>query len=236
MPYDELLNSVSDSILCKSLVHYATMIESASINLKSAIFKISSYIVKKVVNENNTNPLSNIYKAAILSLTTCNNAAEFIATIMQYESSVSMKQSNEFYDWNRSIEDVCRALGRILVLDDSLMTLTDFSTLQSVYNVLNSDVVPKVLPFETQKEMLNAMMRVKPLHDRKRGLAPRRSFHGYRESSSGSKLYNSGSVNLGNFRPFERPKELIIKPELFVRNWESGISLSNNDFLKELKI
>lgn len=171
--FEDLLNSVSDIVMCKSLVHYATMTETASTALLNSIYHVSTQIVSKVVkNENNRSPLCKIYKSALYNLCVCDFAIDFISVIANIEPSVATKSVYEFYDWNRSLEDVSRSLVRLLSSfvesTTNVSPITDCSTIQSVYNLLNCETVPKILPFVAQQEMMESMKRVRRVINQKR--------------------------------------------------------------------
>ena len=219
-----------ETIMCKSLVHYSVMLPTASTKLLDSIFGISSFIVRRVVNENNRNSLAKIYKYALTNLSVCPGATEFVRVIAESEPSVATKSVFEFYDWDRSIEDVCRSLGRMLIEEDTMVTLTDFSTLESVYNLLNCDVVPKVLPFTAQREMLDGMKRMtRASNARKKAF--RMSIYGPRESSAPMSQSNEPLAITCRLDPLRKPTELTMKPEIFAENWKCQFVMNPDEFL-----
>ena len=229
-PLEQFLPNVSETIMCKSLVHYSVMLPTASTKLLDSIFGISSFIVRRVVNENNRNSLAKIYKYALTNLSVCPGATEFVRVIAESEPSVATKSVFEFYDWDRSIEDVCRSLGRMLIEEDTMVTLTDFSTLESVYNLLNCDVVPKVLPFTAQREMLDGMKRMtRASNARKKAF--RMSIYGPRESSAPMSQSNEPLAITCRLDPLRKPTELTMKPEIFAENWKCQFVMNPDEFL-----
>lgn len=251
--FEDLLQSASDIELCKSLVHYATMIETASTKLLNAIYQISTMIVQTVKkNDNNSTSLVKIYKSALKNLTICEYAIEFITIIAKTGPSLAYQSEYEFSDWNRSIEDVIRSLGRLIISDNTKVPITDCSTLQSVVNLLNCDTIPKILPFSAQKEMLEGMIRMKrigPKRTQKRNwqLASPRSSSSSPQHRNAQSLINKESmmfrtVNQINqetqlmndiswdFEPLFTPTELFINSNEFDTDWTSDYSISSQEF------
>lgn len=233
MPLEILLNKASETTMCKVLVHYAAMIESATTELLNSIFKITSHIVQKIVNENNRTSLAKIYKAALNNLSNCESAIDFVSVIARYEPGVASNSVFEFYDWNRSMEDVYRSLGRLLVDDYPMVNLTDCSNLQSVYNLLNCDVIPKILPFSSHKDMLEGMMRVTGSHRTKRSQSIRRSSHGTKDVllvRKPSQFTDFAPLAFESV-PLHKPTSLIRDSSVFTKNWEAGLIISPQEFL-----
>ncbi|OHS92986.1 hypothetical protein TRFO_12181 [Tritrichomonas foetus] len=233
MDYIELMACASEAVLCKALVHYATMIETASTQLLNTIFQMATLIVQKIINENNRGSLAKIYIAAINNISNCEYAIEFVTIIAKNEPCVATKSVYEFMDWNRSLEDVCRSLGRIMVNDDTIVPLTDCGTLQSVYNLLTCDTIPKILPFAAQQEMIEGMMRVIKVLGKKRRLSVRRSSHGQRDSlilSKSNSQLNDQSELSWDYEPLDKPEQLFVNTNEFEADWKSEVSISPLEF------
>ena len=233
-PFDTLINGVSESTMCKSLSHYSAMLDTASSGLLDAIYELSAKIVRKVVNENNRNPLAKIYKSALNNLSSCANAIDFVCSIAKNEPSVATKSVYEFYEWDRSLEDVCRSLGRLLDADEGkLVTLTDCSTVQSVYNLLNCDVVPKIRPFAAQQEMLEGMMKITRTQRRTPSVARRMS-----QVASSISTMPAGmpvprqfaEMRSGEYGPLNKPIEVLRNDSLFNPVWNTSL-MDARDFL-----
>ena len=236
-PLDTLINGVSESTMCKSLNHYSAMLDTASAGLLDAIYELSAKIVGKVVNENNRNPLAKIYKSALNNISSCASAIDFVCSIAKNEPSVATKSVYEFYEWDRSLEDVCRSLGRLLDTDEGkLVTLTDCSTIQSVYNLLNCDVVPKILPFAAQQEMLEGMMKITRVQRRAPTMARRMS----QVASSISTVPSTAvmprrmasEMNESEYGPLTKPTEALYNEELFAPEWEANLLMDSEEFLE----
>lgn len=153
------IEKVSLSILCKVLVHYSCMIDTTAPIFLDEILATINLFLPSVANHNNKEPLYKIYIKALDNISMCPSSIEFIIRLFDLFPNI-LTDSFEFYDWNRSIEDVSRSLGHLV--DDyniPVTNLTDCSTLSSVINLLDCEVVPKILPFETQKETIEAMFR-----------------------------------------------------------------------------
>ena len=232
-PYEELMKTTQEAVLCQALVHYSTMIETASTRLLNSIFKISTQIVEKVFNENDRASLAKIYKAALNNLSNCENAIEFVTIIAKNDPGVATKTIYEFYDWDRSLEDVCRGLGRLFTPDDALLPITDCSTIQSTYNLLNCDTIPKILPFSYQQDMIDGMMRVTKLLGKKRPFSIRQSIHGTRDSIMGSRSniqLNEQNEILWKYEPLWTPTKLNINSHEFEMNLNSELFVSPLQF------
>lgn len=232
-----LMALASETALCKALSHYASMVETASQPLLNQIFIISSNIVLKVVNENNRSPLIKLYNAALNNLTTCPNAIEFVCNVSKVEPSVVSNNVMEvFYDWDRSVDDVIRALSRLIVNEESIITLTDCNSLSHVYNLLNCDVVPKILPFATQREMIEGMIRVISAVKSKRSMSIRRWSHGPYPYASTNKEDDSIPAPITpniefDFQPLTKPTELMVNNKCFNSLWNSSLVMSCKEFL-----
>jgi hypothetical protein len=158
---ESLLGRASLSVLCKSLVHYAMMLATASDNVLNFIYLISMRIMEKIIDENNRASLSKIYQSALHSISTCPAAIKFIQFVSHREPTVATMEVIDFYEWDRSLQDVVRGVKRLLVPDDSpIVTITDCHSFTAVTRFLHSEVRPTVLPFAAQREMLEGMQRV----------------------------------------------------------------------------
>jgi hypothetical protein len=234
-PLNDLLGMVSETVLCKALVHYAAMIETASPHLLDAIFRISAFIVNKIANENNRRSLGLIYKFALNNLASSEGAVQLITVIAKRECTVATKSVYEFYDWDRSLEDVCRSLSRLIVEEDTTVTITDCATFGSVYNLLTCDVVPKILPFASHREMIEGMMRVMKAAGKKRQ-SFRRSSHGtvVKDALTGSRSNLQLCDTVGfdcKFEVLPKPQHLIMNDPVFHPQWEQSVVMSPEEFL-----
>ncbi|KAK8895487.1 hypothetical protein M9Y10_023953 [Tritrichomonas musculus] len=240
--FEDLLNSVSDIVMCKSLVHYATMIETASTQLLNAIYQISTQIVSKVVkNENNRTSLAKIYKSALYNLWFCEHAIEFVTIIANTEPSVATKSVYEFYDWSRSLEDVSRSLVRLLSSspeNNSIVPITDCGTIQSVYNLIdnNNETAPKILPFAAQQEMLDAMKRVRRVIGQKKRRHSLRKATLQQNAQQQQNQMNTDQQQLMNdiswdFEPLWTPDKLILNSKEFSNDSNNRNSMTPQEFV-----
>lgn len=155
---DSVLSSVSEIALCKALTFYSSMIGSASIDLMNSIFIVSSFIIKHISAESNKEPLEIIYKSALKAFPSCPNSIDFISAIVSFNLSHEKKNSSTISHWERSIDCVITSLGSLLPKDQGKIdNVTDCSSIQSVYNLLNCEIVPKILPFAEQQKMIDEM-------------------------------------------------------------------------------
>lgn len=155
---DSVLSSVSEIALCKALTFYSSMIGSASIDLMNSIFIVSSFIIKHISAESNKEPLEIIYKSALKAFPSCPNSIDFISAIVSFNLSHEKKNSSNISHWERSIDCVITSLGSLLPKDQGKIdNVTDCSSIQSVYNLLNCEIVPKILPFAEQQKMIDEM-------------------------------------------------------------------------------
>lgn len=243
-PADELLKVVSETNMCKALVHYATMTESASANLLNSIFKISAEIVKRIVNENNRNPLAKIYKVALNHFQNCPNAIEFIAIVAKRDPSIATKSIYEFCDWDKNLNDVSRSLNRLLDDDDhKFNTLTDCSTIQSIYNILSADSMPKILPFASQREMIEGMKRTRSFTShKKRSLSLSRGVSrppsNIKDTMAIPKRIPNQFIEVSmpevEFQPLTTPVNLMSNPCLFLSDIKPDLVMNADMFLNNL--
>jgi hypothetical protein len=227
---DELIAKVSESVMCNALVHYASMLDTASTELLNSILRISALIVQRIVNENNRGSLGKIYQQALNNLLNCEHAITFVRVIGQYESGVATKSVYEFYDWDRSLDGVVRRLAGVMIDDETIVTVTDCSTLESVYNLLTCDVVPKILPFRAQSELLEGMMRISRQADKKRP-GVRSSIHDLSSSKSATLFIEAGIFEC-DFAPLPMPSEVKIDEEEFRKKWQAELVMSTGEFLR----
>lgn len=155
---ETVLLRVSEETLNKSLAHYSRMITTASPDLMNSIFIISTIIVNHISVENSKEPLRIIYKYAVESFPSCPNSIDFISAIVRFNLTSEKKNFSASFDWERSIDCVLSSLNSLIQKDhENELTVTDCNSIQSVYNLLNSAIVPKILPFAKQKEMIEEM-------------------------------------------------------------------------------
>jgi hypothetical protein len=166
---ESLFARASLSVLCKSLVHYSMMLSTSSSSVLNFIYLISMRIMEKIIDENNRTSLSQIYQSALHSLTKCPGAIKFIQFVSQREPTVASMEVIDFYEWDRSLQDVVRGIKRLLVPDESpIVTITDCHSFTAVTRFLHSEVRPTVLPFAAQREMLEGMQRTAQAHKPKK--------------------------------------------------------------------
>lgn len=166
---DSFFDNISASALCKSIVHYSTMIQTDSLYLQNIIFYISSKIVDKLDvrdNENNKLSLAKIYSQALRTMTKiCKYAVDFIQVISKKVPNVVSLAFYDYYEWERSIEDVDRNmkvfLKKFIQIEDSQVTITDCKSYSSVKNFLFIKKPPQILPFVTYEKMKNGMKSIR---------------------------------------------------------------------------
>ena len=155
---ETVLTNVSEITLNNSLAHYSRMIKTASPDLMNSIFIISSLIVSHVSSEKIKEPLEIIYKSALESFPACPNSIDFISEIVRFNLASEKKEFSHKCDWERSMESVLESLNKLLNENrECEVNITDCNSIQSVYNLLNCRVVPKILPFDEQRKMIEEM-------------------------------------------------------------------------------
>jgi len=231
-----LLKTVNQTAYCKAIEHYSLMVDSATHELSDSIFKLLSKIIEKASNENNFAYLSKLYQAAVNSLAHCPNSMAFLCSLAKYNPSVSIKGVFIFVDWARTIDDVCRSLARLVIYDDAQPSLTDCSTIKSVSGLLSCDVTPKILPFVTQQDMLEGMMKVKQNSRRKRAMSIRRtpSSNFSPRRSSGAYLSDAAELNF-ELNPIPTPTSLLDDSVLLRNSIASCFILTDMEFLDNTK-
>ncbi|OHS97335.1 hypothetical protein TRFO_36492 [Tritrichomonas foetus] len=227
------LRNASLNTYCAALVHYSCMIDNASSALLNSIFGAINVFINVVANAYNRNPLVKLYKAALNNLSTCPNSIEFIINLSKSCPDV-LNDVFDFYDWNRSIDDVCHSLGSIFDFENTnIPNLTDCSTLASVYNLLNCDSLPKILPFDHQRETIEAMIKVTNEVKKKRSTSFRRVSHGFFTRRDSTPL---SSFDQLEYSPLHTPSSVFIKHYLFENKSNDSITTSSDEFIRSLGI
>ena len=223
---ENFLDTCSTTTLCKALLHYAMMIDTASTHLMNKIFKISSIIVNKIVNENNRPPLSKLYSTALGALTTCPDAVTFIVTISKREPGIACKSEFEFYDWARSTEAIIGSLKRLVDTNIQSISFTDCSSLSAVSSILFCDTPPKIQPFSSQREMIESMQKTRPNRRKMRSASIRGGF----STVNGFQLRVAPTFN--DFSPIKSPKSVLKDNKMFSSKNSTGFVMSSKEFLK----
>lgn len=111
---DHLIRTVSVNGMCNALVHYAVMAETSSRPVLDSIFEISTTIVNKVTDENNSNPLTHLYHLALRSLSSCPSAFTFVREVSARQPQVASNETIDSFVWTRSMSDVNRSIQLVL--------------------------------------------------------------------------------------------------------------------------
>ncbi|KAH0794102.1 hypothetical protein GPJ56_001980 [Histomonas meleagridis] len=207
------------------------MTETASTQLLNEIFKTVVVFIQKVANENNRTPLLKLYKSALNNLSNCQHATAFICELSKYIPNIASDSIFEFYDWNRSIDDVSHLLTKLIVKQGNVVTITDCSSLISVYNLLNDDITPKILPYAAQREMLDGMISVVTAVAIKRSMSIRRYSHGISSATQASEAATYVPPIEMKFDPLIEPTEIINDENKFVVP-KTSLVVDEDDFLK----
>ena len=160
---NKLMTTVGESTMCKCLAHYANMINTVSVRLVNAIFRVATLILDKVPShENNMTHLAKLYTFALHTLSQCPNAIPLITLIMMKEPSVAVTSYMDMMESERTIEDVERSLERLAKKNDELFVLviTDCKSHTNVVGFPDMTTKPKILPFVTHQDMIDGMLRV----------------------------------------------------------------------------
>lgn len=204
-----LVSQANQTMLCKAIEHYALMIETASEQLAEAIFKMAAVSVEKAANENVRDSLSRLYNSALKMLGVCPSAMKFVLAIAEHDPGAATKSTFAFVYWARSIDDVERALNRLVKPSATVTTLSDSSPLASFEAIIGSDYSPKILPFATQQEIIEGMMRVQPTKHRRRGYSIRRA-----DSPGFYKKVDTVATVNWELKPLKSPKTLCGRLQL----------------------
>ena len=162
-PTNELMKSVGESTMCKCLAHYANMINTVSVRLVNAIFRVATLILDRVPShENNLCHLAKLYSYALHTLWQCPNAIPYITLLMKKEPVVALTSYMDMTENDRSLEDVERSLERLARKDEEVFVLgiTDCKSYNNVVGFPESTSTPKILPFVTHQDMIDGMLRV----------------------------------------------------------------------------
>jgi hypothetical protein len=237
---EALFAQVSLSVLYKSLVHYSMMLSTASRDVLNSIYLISISIMERIIDENNRNSLSKIYQSAVRSLSKCPAAIKFIQAVSRQEPAVVTMEVIDYYEWDRALESVGRGLKRLIAPDDSAMvTITDCHSWTSVTKFLHSDIKPKVLPFASEREMLEGMSRMV----RQEQPTTPKSFDRRRSRAASDNPSRSdfpeGTVeelSFGGLTALVHPAKLMNSDELMKARVSKGLSFTVADFLEAVKV
>lgn len=216
MSTDALLEKVHETILCKAIEHYSLMIESATDQLSGPIFRIASLIVNKVKNENIRENYAVLYKAALNMIGACPNAMQFVIAIAEHNPDAAITSGLAFTDWERSFDDVVRALSRMLHSGDhqmprssSIPKLSDSMSLPTIIGFIGSGIMPKVIPFTMQRKVIKEMKRV--VRDQSKFIkkVPSKFIKGYQSVTTMKfQKFTAGNWEL---KPLEPPQQLLGK-------------------------
>ncbi|OHS99433.1 hypothetical protein TRFO_08352 [Tritrichomonas foetus] len=241
----EILEKASISSLCKALAHFSLMMTTASHNLLNCIFEVSAFIVNKVVDDNNKYPLARIYINAIRNISSCPKAIEFIKTIAVKQPTVVGIKLIDVYEWNRSIENVSRNLEHcVKPVDIPPATLTDCPNYQSVIQFLYTDVPPKILPYETSRELIDNLKKVqRPSTSRRAFALPKAPLAQKvpltRAVIKPMAVQNNELASLNSsesaWGPILHPEKLVIKPDDFIIQKTTESAVSRLDFFADTK-
>ena len=239
LSFSELLETSSQTSLENALGHFGLLLEKASSVILESIFDFSSKIIPKIKPEKCYPALSRLYRSAISSINEVKSAFTFIKVIGKSAPAVPTLQILDFSDWNRSTEEILRDLSHLPNLDSSVpkVTITDCKSIASVYNLLSSDLVPKILPFATQKEMMDGMIAVSNTYQ-KRKHTLRRSETVKNTSSnvpttrkSASKRRDSNLITLElTSTPLSHPKRILKSENTFTLTTNTPLFPSLADF------
>ena len=208
-----LLSHSTDSILCNTLANYSMLLKHCSLRVMNNIFDISSLIVSKIVNENNRISLAKIYQIALHSISRCSSAFKFICVLLKQEPNVAKLSVIDVYEWDRTIEDVTRSIKLLVVPDESpIVTITDCLSYKSVTRFLNADVLPKILPYVSENELLIGMKRVSKEHKARTEHMFKRSYQNYRSILKADSFDEISTKIDYKLSPLIHPQTLIFEP------------------------
>jgi hypothetical protein len=216
------------------------MLSTASRDVLNSIYLISISIMERIIDENNRNSLSKIYQSAVRSLSKCPAAIKSIQAVSRREPAVASMEVIDFYEWGRALEAVGRGLKRLIAADDSAMvTITDCHSWTSVTKFLHSAIKPKVLPFASEREMLEGMSRTV----RQERPATPKSFDRRRSRTATDNMCHSdvseGTVeelSFGGLTALSHPVKLMNSVELMKVRGSQGLSFTVADFLEAVKV
>lgn len=251
----EFFNSISPSALCKSLSHYSMMIQNSIYHLQNMLFYLSSCIVERLDkrdHENNRLALSKIYQQALRSVTRCcPNAIDFMKVISQKIPKIVSSAFYDYFEWERSIEDIDRNLQATLkkVLDDDELnalntnvTITDCKSYASVQNFLFLEKPPQILPFSNFEKVMEGMKKVRRRkslekyargNNKDNGLLKKmkkqqsRADNHFQLTSSVSFVFGEDEKDrFLNLEPINHPTELVMEeiPKVGSKNFQRKIS------------
>ncbi|OHT07248.1 hypothetical protein TRFO_24655 [Tritrichomonas foetus] len=233
-----------DSTLCKALVHYSFLMKTSSRAVLNAIFELSAGILSRIPqNENNRMSLAKIYQNALHFMAQCPAATKFIQALCKREPAAATLGIIDVYEWDRSIENVSRGIKTLIKPDESpIVTITDCKSYTAVTRFLQSEVMPKILPFAAQREMIEGMKRVEKDHKSHRIIAYRRSPTNY--GSGGDVIPTAPSDYFDEYlgsesqefelSPLTHPEKVILK-DIKMKTKTNQPKLTAKDFICEVK-
>ena len=175
-PTRELIYTVQQNALNNVLEHYSLMLPNAKDDVFDSILAISTNIIGRIKKpEQCIQSLAKIYQFALSSIES-QSSFSFIRTIAKVVPNIASQRINTYMEWSKSTNDIVRELSHLIVgtVPTQVLTVTDCKTVSSVYNILNADVIPRIIPFSTQREMIEGMIAVAKLFQ-KRKLSVRRT-------------------------------------------------------------
>ena len=178
---DQIIEQCSFSTLCKSIVHYILMFENSDFFVHDRIFVIAEKIINILPLKYLAivmNSLAKLYQVASLSISRCQNSINLIGAICAKIPDVALINVVGIYEWDRSIEDVSRALKQLVKEiepqlnysssnqtktgnSNNLVIITDCSSYKQIVNFLFSESIPKILPYAAHAEVIESMKHVK---------------------------------------------------------------------------
>lgn len=213
----ELLSNASVQAMESALSHYCIILINSSHQVVNEIFKFCTSFLPRIKADRCSLPLSNLYKFAIGRAQTSDDCLSFILGLSKRAPNLMQSQIVEYEEWSRTLDDVINDLLHMQYDDQSLpsVTVTDCKTLATVYSILLSEsVVPKILPFATQKEMIEGMIAMSEINRRrtynmKRSESISENMNDQIRKNAKSRRDSNAIILELNCTPLTKPKKIL---------------------------
>ncbi|EAY15043.1 hypothetical protein TVAG_019430 [Trichomonas vaginalis G3] len=237
---EEIIETASVLSMESALSHFCLMLINSPSSVVNQIYKVSNKFLSKIKFDRCQNALSMLYKSALTKTQSSEECLIFIMNLTKRYPSISTLQTLDYGEWSRTIDDVISDLNH-LQFDDTniqIVTVTDCKSISAVYSILSneSDVVPRILPFATQKEMIDGMVAMESKQRRKNYSLRRSESISDNLSEKGKKNQksrrDSNAIILElNCTPLKKPRNILITNKAFNISQGSSLFPTMSEFL-----
>lgn len=108
----------------------------------------------------NTQALVVIFNAAVQMLPSMRQAVEFMKVLSAIDPLIATVPIIDEMDWKEDVTKVVTKLTEYGIQENANISLTDCTNLASVSNLLNDGIEPKILPYNSQRDLLQSVLHV----------------------------------------------------------------------------